>query len=83
MSPEAKTALPDLLAMMQKVREDRAKARAEGNCSDPDKDCPDLLSPCCKAAVSTVFGTLPLQIVCAACGGKHLLRDVVSALPKV
>jgi hypothetical protein len=42
-----------------------------------DPDCDEILSPCCKSVLETVFGSLPLQVVCRACSKSYLLRDLV------
>ena len=50
----------------------------EGKPCGSGEDCPDLLSSCCGAILSTVFGTLPLQVECVVCKQIYLLKDVIS-----
>lgn len=47
-------------------------------CADEPEDCGDVKSPCCQADISTVFGSLPLEVECKVCGKRHLLRNLVS-----
>ena len=55
------------------------KARAsKGQPCSPEDDCTDLLSTCCGAILTTVFGTLPLQVECSICKQCYLLREVIS-----
>lgn len=70
--------LSELLGLMQKAREERLKVKT-GDCVDPEKDCADLVSPCCSAPLRRVFGTLPLRVVCSGCQKEHLLRDLIRA----
>lgn len=42
-----------------------------------DPDCDEILSPCCASVLETVFGSLPLQVVCVSCKKSYLLRDLV------
>lgn len=44
---------------------------------DPNEDCGELLSPCCQEKLTTVFGTLPLEVKCEKCGLHHFLREIV------
>lgn len=48
-------------------------------CSDGDTedDCGELTSPCCQAQLSTIFGSLPLEVKCGSCNKVFLLRDLV------
>lgn len=46
-------------------------------CGD-DEDCTDLLSDCCSAILTTVFGSLPLEVECIECGERYILREVIS-----
>ena len=41
-------------------------------------DCSDLLSNCCESILTTVFGTLPLEVECSSCGKRYLLKEVIS-----
>ena len=43
----------------------------------PEDDCGDLLSSCCGSILSTVFGTLPLEVECTSCGKVFLLKEVL------
>ena len=55
----------------------QSKKQQENPCPEDDEDCSDLLSPCCNLILSTVFGTLPLEVKCSGCGKSYLLKDVL------
>lgn len=55
----------------------KARETKKEPCS-PEDDCTDLLSSCCGAILTTVFGTLPLQVECSICKQCYLLKDVIS-----
>jgi len=42
-----------------------------------DEDCPDLVSPCCNAALKTCMGTLPLKVTCRECGVEYNLKELL------
>ena len=48
------------------------KARDE-NC----EGCESLVSPCCNAVVSTVFGSCPLEVKCSSCNKVFLLKNLL------
>jgi len=52
-------------------------AKQDEDCPEEDEDCNEMLSPCCRAKIKSVFGSLPLVIECTECKKKHLLADVV------
>ena len=56
----------------------RSKKEPEKPCPEGDEDCSDLLSSCCNSILSTVFGTLPLEVECSGCGKRYLLREVIN-----
>jgi hypothetical protein len=77
--------LSELLALVKKAKERRASAAPEEKKPDTDcpedvEDCSDIVSPCCKVPVSTVFGTLPLKVSCKQCGKEHLLGALMRDL---
>ena len=55
--------------------------RAQGHPQEEDcpegEDCSDLLSACCNAVMSTVFGTSPLLVECRDCGKTYILRKLL------
>ena len=55
--------------------------KAQGNPPEEDcpegEDCSDLLSECCNALMSTVFGTSPLLVECKDCGKTYILRKLL------
>jgi len=55
--------------------------RAQGHPQEEDcpegEDCSDLLSECCNAIMSTVFGTSPLLVECKDCGKTYILRKLL------
>lgn len=53
-----------------------SNADEEEDCPDGE-DCSDLLSECCNAALSTVFGTIPLEVKCAECEKTYVLRELL------
>lgn len=53
------------------------QGESSGDCPSGE-DCSELVSSCCGAILTTVFGTLPLEVSCTECGSKYLLRDVIS-----
>lgn len=55
----------------------KSKQTDKSPCPDSDEDCSDLLSSCCDAILSTVFGTLPLEVECSACKKLYFLRDII------
>lgn len=54
-----------------------SKASKAGEPCPPGEDCSDLVSECCSAILTTVFGTLPLEVKCLDCGKRYLLRKVL------
>jgi len=56
--------------------------KAQGNPQEEDcpdgEDCSDLLSECCNAILTTVFGTVPLQVKCEDCGKTYVLRSLLN-----
>jgi len=48
------------------------------DCKEPD--CDEVLSPCCRSEMSTVFGSLPLEVSCKSCKKTYLLRDLLKNL---
>ena len=51
---------------------------------DKDKDCPQpdcdkLVSPCCSVAVTVVFGSIPLEVQCSACGTTFFLKKLITS----
>lgn len=45
----------------------------------PGEDCSDLVSECCSAILTTVFGTLPLEVKCTSCGRCYVLREILAS----
>jgi len=56
--------------------------KAQGNSQEEDcpegEDCSDLVSECCNAILTTVFGTVPLQVKCEDCGKAYVLRNLLN-----
>jgi hypothetical protein len=46
-------------------------------CPEDVVDCSEILSPCCSAPILNVFGTLPLQVECKACGKRHFMGELI------
>jgi hypothetical protein len=73
--------LKDLLNLPEENKEDVGKffemvtKVLTNDCAN--MDCGDILSNCCGVVLSTVFATLPLQVICSKCGKVYLLRDVI------
>ena len=63
--------LTQLLDLIEKSSKDEP-------CDDTIDDCQDLLSPCCNFALDTVFGTLPLEVVCLSCNKSYILHDLLN-----
>jgi hypothetical protein len=43
----------------------------------PEEDCGEVLSPCCQAFLTTVFATLPVEVLCSTCQASYKLRDLI------
>ena len=85
---ERKYNLESLLGRSEETSEffqllNRARSRqgSEEPCPEGE-DCSEMLSECCGAILSTVFGTLPLEVECAECGRKYVLRELLSSIEK-
>lgn len=72
----------ELMELLEKARKTRESPTTDqdGPVEDDD-DCRDILSPCCGAPISTIFGTLPVMARCQECGKEQRLREIVLALP--
>jgi hypothetical protein len=55
----------------------KSKQPSGDPCPDSDDDCSDLLSSCCDAILTTVFGTLPLEVECSSCKKLYFLKDIL------
>ena len=62
--------LLDLIAKSNKIK--------NSDCDDVDEDCGEFLSPCCKAPLSNIHGTLPLKVECVVCLKVYLLIDLIN-----
>ena len=72
----------ELMKLLEKARKTRESPISGQDCpEEDDDDCRDILSLCCGAPISTVFGTLPIMARCQECGREQRLREIVSALP--
>ena len=50
----------------------------EEDCPDEENDCDEVVAcPECEGTLSTVFGSLPLEVECSECGQKYKLRDLL------
>jgi hypothetical protein len=63
------------------------KAAAKGTLAEPDcpddvEDCGEITSPCCGVGLSTLHGTLPLEVQCKDCGLKYKLGLLIRASVK-
>ena len=55
------------------------KASKAGEPCPPGEDCSDLVSECCSAILTTVFGTLPLRVRCTSCDKRYVLREILES----
>ena len=74
---QAKDKIKKLMELMVKAKEISKKDNSEKDCLDNEEDCREILSPCCKTKFKTVFGTLPLKVICLNCGNSYVLREVL------
>jgi hypothetical protein len=55
----------------------KASSKDEEDCGDPENDCSDYVSKCCSAILTTIFGTLPLEVKCSKCEKVYLLHELI------
>lgn len=75
--------LTEILELVRRSRQQKSKVpekspseskkKPESDCPEDVEDCSDVVSPCCKVPVTTIFGTLPLKVSCKQCGKEYLL----------
>ena len=88
-SPHVKN-LQELLSLVVKSRkgkiaspqEPAEREKPDTDCPEDVEDCSEVVSPCCGVPVSTIFGTLPLKVLCKQCEKEYLLGPLMRELLK-
>ena len=64
--------------LMFGLEEENDKKVEDDDCEEDEDDCDEVVScPECEGALTTVFGSLPLEVECADCKGTYKLRDLI------